>query len=168
MKNVLFRFPEFAGIVVGLLDVVPRAIAATVFAPSAASIHGPLLLGNVHHVNGTRAFGLGSMAWFAASGTALALLYLALRVAARPLDPHNVAYVFARGLFGAMAGVLLLNVAESLLTGKVTDYVGVVYGGRFTAVNFGDLLLWLCLLALVPAVTGAFALHVVARPRVGG
>ena len=168
MKAFLLRFPEVLGLGAGLLDAVPRAIAATVYAPAAATVHGPLLIGNVHHVNGTRAFGLDSMAWFAASGAALAALYLALRVAARPLDPHNVAYLFARGLFGAMAGVLLLNVAESLLTGKVTDYVGLVYGGRFTAVNFGDLLLWMSLLALVPSVTGAFALHVVARPRVGG
>lgn len=167
MKDFLMRFPELAGIGLGLSDAVPRAIAAAVYAPAGVSVHGPFLLGNVHHVNGTRAFGLESMTWFAASAASLALLYGALRIAARPLDPDNAAFAFVRGLFGAMTGVLLLNVFESLLTGKVTNYIGLVYGGRFTAVNFGDLLLWMCLAALVPAITGAFALHLVARQRAG-
>jgi hypothetical protein len=167
MKQFLVRHPELAGAMLGLADAVPRAVAAFAYSPSAASLHGVLLLGNVHHVNGVRAFGLGSMAWFALSGGVLALGYLGLRAAGRALAGDNPAYLFARGLFGAMFGVLLLNVAESLATGKVTNYIGIALAGRFTAINLGDLLLWLCLLALLPAVTGAFALHVLGRARAG-
>ncbi len=167
MKQILMRFPELAGFCLGLLDALPRAIAAFAYAPSAATVHGPLLLGNVHHVNGVRAFGLDSMVWFGMSGAVLAAGYLALRLGARALAGTNPAFVFSRALFGAMGGVLVLNVAESLATGKVTNYVGLVFAGRFTAINLGDLLLWLSLLALFPAITAAFALHVLGRNRAG-
>ncbi len=164
MKNVLARFPELCGLLVGLLDVVPRAVAAMVFKPAEASIHGWLLLGNVHHVNGPRGLGLDTMQWFGIGAVLLLAFYASVQVTAHLLRPVNGWFAVARGALGVVAGVLVLNVAESLATGKVTDYIGWVIGTRFTAVNFGDVMAWLALLLFAAAFSGGLALRLLSAP----
>src|SRR5688500_17601428 len=138
MKSLLTRFPELFGMLLGVLDAVPRLVAAWVFKPAEASIHGWLLLGNVHHVNGPKGLGMDTMQWFGIAAVLLVMFHVSVVVTANLLRATNGWMLVARGALGAVAGVLLLNVLESLATGKVTDYIGWVVGTRFTALNFGD------------------------------
>lgn len=165
MKRLLLSHPEFAGVALGLLDAVPRALAALAFAPSKASMHGALLIGNVHHVNGARAFGLHTFEWFGLAAIVLALAYGGLRIGGAMLRIDGVAFALARAAFAAIGGLLLLNVAEAALTGKVTNYVGIAAGTRFTAINGGDVLAMLCVVAIPPLVTLAFLTPLVERAR---
>ena len=169
MKRFASRYPEALGVAIGLVDAVPRAIAAWAYAPSKASLHGVVLLGNVHHVNGPRALGLDTMAWFAIGAAILAVLYAALRTAGRMLALDNAAFAAARGLLGVVGGVLLLNVVESLWSGKVTNWIGIAYGTRFTAFNLGDVVVFLGTAAVVPVFAVAVALHYLrSRPATVG
>ena len=145
MKTVILRYPELAGVLLGLLDAVPRLVAAAVYAPSEASIHGWLLLGNVHQLNGPKGLGLHTLQWFGVAAVFLLLFYVSVQATVVLLRPVNGWFLVARGALGAVAGVLLLNVLESLASGKVTDYIGWVIGTRFTAINLGDLLVWCAL-----------------------
>ena len=169
MKQFASRHPEALGMFVGLVDAIPRAVAAWVYAPSEATLHGVVLLGNVHHVNGIRALGLDTMAWFAIGAAILAVLYAALRTAGRVLALDNAAFAAARGLLGVVGGVLLLNVVESWWTGKVTNWIGIAYGTRFTAFNFGDVVVFLGTGAVLPVFAVAVALHYLqSRPATAG
>lgn len=165
MKELLKNHPELAGLMLGMADAVFRAVAAITFDPSEARAFGPLLVGNVHHHNEIRAFGLSTMDWFGISAVVLVVMYAGVRYAEYLARPGNAGFLVSRGLIGAVAGVLALNVLESLATHKVTNYIGVIHGTRFTAVNFGDLLLWLCLALLVPAMCVAFVLYLKAYAR---
>lgn len=165
MKQMIRNFPELPGLLFGLGDVVFRTIACLVFDPSEVRLYGSLLVGNVHHHNEIRAFGLGTMAWFGIAGALLLVLYAGVRIAESGMKPGNIGFLVSRGLLGAICGVLVLNVLESIATGKVTNYIGLAYGTRFTAINFGDLLLWVCLAALLPAIVFAFAEHFLGRSR---
>lgn len=159
MKELIKHHPELAGLLIGMTDAVFRAIAAIVFDPSEGRAYGPLLIGNVYHHNEIRAFGLSTMTWFGISAVVIVLMYTSVRFAEHLAKPGNAGFLLSRGLIGAVAGVLVLNVLESLATQKVTNYIGVIYGSRFTAINFGDLLLWISLASLVPALGVAFALY---------
>jgi hypothetical protein len=165
MKALVIRYPELVGLAVGMSDVVFRAIAALVFDPAEAKVFGGLLLGNVHHVNGQMAFGLNTMHWFGIAGAILVLYYFGIRLAEYIVRPGNIWFPISRGLIGLAAGVLVLNVLESVFTGKVTNYVGWVIGTRFTAINFGDVVLTLSLVGLPPVFCGAMAQYVATRLR---
>jgi hypothetical protein len=80
MKQWILRHPELAGVAVGLADGVFRAVAALVFDPHEGELFGPLLLGNVHHPNGIKGFGLTTMQWFAISAIVLAVIYGGVRL----------------------------------------------------------------------------------------
>lgn len=166
MKSLLKDCPEGLGLLVGFGDVVFRAIAAVIFAPSEAQRHGWLLLGNVHHHTEIRAFGLSTMEWFGISGVVLAFIYGGVRLSEYGARPGNAGFLLSRGLLGVVAGVLVLNVVESLVSGKVTNYIGWVHGSRFTAINFGDVLIIVCLFLVVPAMVWALTEYVLAKARV--
>jgi hypothetical protein len=121
----------------------------------------------VHHHNEIRAFGLSTMAWFGIAAVVLGGIYAGVRIAEYGARPGNAGFLFCRALMGVVAGVLALNVIESLVTAKVTNYFGWVLDGRFTAINLGDVLTWLCLLMLLPALVIALAQYVASRPRAG-
>ena len=166
MKRLLLAHPEVAGFALGLLDAVPRALAAITYAPSKAKLFGPLLIGNVLHVNGVpKAFGMATYAWFGIGAVLLAVLYGTVRTTGAFLRVDEPLFAIARALFGAIAGTLALNVAEATLTGKVTNYFGLAYGSRFTAINGGDVLVFLCVAAIPFATVFAFVLPL-ARARV--
>lgn len=165
MKNLMMRFPELTGLVLGLLDAVPRAVAALVYKPSEASIHGWLLLGNVHHVNGPKGLGMDTMQWFGIAAVLLLMFYASVQIAAYLLRPANAWFLVARGALGAVAGVLLLNVLESLATGKVTDYIGWVVGTRFTALNFGDVLVSWALVVFAAAFVAGLTMRLLKAPE---
>lgn len=167
MNALMTRYPELVGLAIGMSDAIFRAIAALVFDPAEARVYGGLLLGNVHHVNGPMAFGLNTMHWFGISGAILLLYYSGLRAAEYLVRPGNVWFPVSRGLLAVAAGVLVLNVLESIATGKVTNYVGWVVGTRFTAINLGDVVLWLSLAALPLAFCAAVAQYVFTRLRAG-
>ncbi len=167
MKMMFRNCPELLGLMLGLSDALFRAVAAFAFDPGEARIYGALLLGNVHHHNEVRAFGLPTMAWFGIAAVVFAAFYAGVRIAEYGARPGNSGFLLCRALLGAVAGVLTLNVIESLVTAKVTNYVGWVLGGRFTAINFGDLLTWLCLVLFVPAFVAALAQYFSDRPRIG-
>lgn len=167
MKTMFRSCPELLGMLVGLGDALFRAVAAVAFDPGEARVYGALLLGNVHHHNEIRAFGLTTMAWFGIASVVLGAIYAAVRVAEYGARPGNAGFLLCRALLGAVAGVLVLNVIESLATQKVTNYIGWVLGSRFTAINFGDVLTWLCLVMLLPSLVMALAFYLAGRPRAG-
>lgn len=167
MKTMFRSCPELLGLMLGLGDSVFRAIAAFVFDPGEARVYGALMVGNVHHHNEIRAFGLPTMAWFGIAAAVFGTIYAGVRIAEYGARPGNSGFLFCRALLGSIAGVLLLNVIESLVTAKVTNYFGWVLEGRFTAINLGDVLTWLCLLMLLPAIVVAFAQYLASRPRIG-
>ena len=167
MKALMMRYPELVGLATGMSDAVFRAIAALAFAPAEAKVYGGLLLGNVHHVNGPVAFGLDTMHWFGISGAILLFYYVCLRVIEHFVRSGSAWFLVCRGALGVAAGVLALNVLESMATGKVTNYIGWVVGMRFTAINLGDLVLWISLAALPIAFCAAIAPYVVDRLRAG-
>lgn len=151
MKKWIVANPELAGLLLGLSDVVFRAIAAFAFPPSGGKMFGPLLLANVHHPNGLKALGMTTMHWFGISAIVLAMLYGGVMLCVRLAPRDYPAWRVARGLLAVVAGVLLLNVLESAFTGKVTDFIGIVRGTRFHAWNFGDMALTLALIGLIPS-----------------
>ena len=159
MKNAIMKRPELFGALLGVLDAVPRLLAAAYYAPSKASMHGWLILGNVHHENGPKGLGMDTMQWFAIAAVLLAVFLATVHVTAWLLRPANAWFLLARGALGAICGVLLLNVVESLATRKVTDYIGWADGTRVTVLNFGDLLVYAACL-LFPL---AFAIGLVRR-----
>ena len=160
MKSAILRFPEVFGVLLGLLDAVPRLIIAALYKPSEASMHGWLLLGNVHHVNGPKGLGLDTLQWFGIAAVLLFLFYGSVQAAAVLLRPANGWFLLARGALGVVGGVLLLNVIESLASSKVTDYVGWVVGTRFTVINLGDVMVWLALLVFVISFATGLVLRV--------
>ena len=159
MKKMLARSPELAGLAIGVLDALPRLLAASMYAPGKASLHGWLLLGNVHHVNGPKGLGLDTMQWFGIGAVVLIAYLVAVHITAYLMRPVNGWFLVARGALGAVGGVLLLNVVESLATNKVTDYIGWANGTRFTAINFGDVVLMLALLTFA----ATFAIGIIVR-----
>jgi hypothetical protein len=159
MKTFFRNLPEIAGFLVGLLDLLPRMLANVMYEPSEARLHGSLLYGNIPHPNGTMALGLGTMSWFAIAACVVAVMYGGVRLAEHLAPASNPGYRIGRFLLGCVGGVLALNVIEALVRGSVTNYIGLAYGTRFTAINFGDLLLWLSLAALLPAIVVAIAIH---------
>ena len=167
MKTMFRKFPELLGMMFGLGDAVFRLIASLVFDPGEAQAFGALLLGNVYHHNEIRAFGLSTMAWFGLAAVVLGTMYAAVRIAEYGAKPGNAGFLVCRALLGAVAGVLALNVIESLATQKVTNYIGWIVGSRFTAINFGDVLVWVSLLMLLPALVMALALYFNDRSRAG-
>jgi hypothetical protein len=167
MKTMFRNCPELLGLMLGLSDALFRAFAAFAFAPGEARVYGVLLLGNVHHHNEVRAFGLPTMAWFGIAAVVFAALYAGVRIAEYGARPGNSGFLLCRALLGVVAGVLSLNVIESLVTAKVTNYFGWVLGGRFTAINLGDVLTWLCLALLVPAFFAALTQYLANRARIG-
>lgn len=167
MKTMMTRCPELVGLAIGMADAIVRAIAALAFEPGEAKVYGGLLLGNVHHVNGPMAFGLNTLHWFGISAAVLLLYYFGVRVTEYLVRPGNVWFPVSRGLLAVAAGVLVLNVLESVTTGKVTNYVGWVAGTRFTAINLADVVLWLSLAALPLAFCAAVAQYVFTRLRAG-
>lgn len=167
MKTMFRTCPELLGMTICLADVLFRAIAAFAFDPGEARVYGALLLGNVHHHNEIRAFGLDTMAWFGIAAAILGTLYGGVRLAEYGARPGNAGFLACRVLLGAVAGVLALNVIESLATRKVTNYFGWVLGSRFTAINLGDVLIWLSLILLLPALVMALALYLSRRPGPG-
>lgn len=167
MKTMFRHYPELLGLMLGLSDSVFRAIAALVFEPGEARIYGALLLGNVHHHNEIRAFGLSTVAWFGIAAAVIGAIYASVRIAEYGARTGNAGFLLCRVLLGTVAGVLLLNVVESLVTAKVTNYFGWVLDGRFTAINLGDVLAWLCLALLLPALIMALAQYLASRPRIG-
>jgi hypothetical protein len=167
MKMMFRRCPELLGMMFGLGDAVFRLIASLVFDPGEGRAFGVLLLGNVYHHNEIRAFGLSTMAWFGLAAIVLGAIYAAVRIAEYGAKPGNAGFLACRALLGAVAGVLVLNVVESLATQKVTNYIGWILGGRFTAINFGDVLVWVSLVMLLPALIMALALYLNNRARAG-
>ena len=145
MKNAITRCPELFGLLIGVLDAIPRLVAAAAYAPGKGSLHGWLLIGNVHHVNGPKGLGMDTMQWFGIGAVILLVYYAAVMITAYLLRPASGWFLVARGALGVVAGTLLLNVVESLATGKVTDYIGWAIGTRFTALNFGDVLVTIAL-----------------------
>ena len=130
-------------------------------------MYGGLLLGNVHHHNEIRALGLSTMAWFGIAAALFGVFYAGVRIAEYGARPGNAGFLICRMLLGTIAGVLLLNVLESLVTSKVTNYIGWVMGGRFTAINLGDVMAWLSLVLLMPAFALALAQYFASRSRIG-
>jgi hypothetical protein len=165
MKHLLRTVPETMGIAIAIADATLRTLAGLLFAPSEARVYGFLLIGNVHHHNEIRALGWTTMQWFGVGGALVVILYSALRFGEYGARPGNVWFLVARALLASMAGILLLNVAESLLTQKVTNYIGWTHGGRFTAINLGDAVTWLASGLFLPAVVAAFALAFVAQAK---
>lgn len=158
--NVLLRnLPELAGLVVGWLDLLPRLLANLVYEPGEARLHGSLLYGNIPHPNGTMALGLGTMSWFAIAACVMAAAYGGVRLAENLAHASNHGFRIGRFLLGCAGGVLALNIAEALARGSVTNYIGLAYGSRFTAINLGDVLLWLSLCGLLPALAVAAVIH---------
>ncbi len=153
MKDWIRRHPELAGLLLGLADAPLRLLAALAFAPADGRVFGPLLLANVHHHNEVRAFGWTSMDWFGVAAITLALMYAGVRFCDHVAGGANAGFRASRGLLAIVAGVLLLNALESAATGKVTDFIGWVHDGRFTAVNLGDIVLTVGLVGLMPAMT---------------
>lgn len=144
------RNPELIGLLIGLADVVPRWLASRWFTPGDGQLHGLLVIANVHHRNEMLPIGLTTMQGFAVAAFVLAVYYAATRAAACCLGPGLPGFRAARACLAVVAGVLLLNVAESAWTGKVTDYVGLARGSRVWMFNFGDLVLWTALAAYLP------------------
>ena len=142
MKNAIMKWPELYGVLAGVLDAVPRLLAAATWAPSKASLHGSLLLGNVHHENGPKGLGMDTMQWFGIAAVLLAVFLTGVHLTAFLLRPANGWFLVARGALGAIGGVLLLNVVESLSSRKVTDYIGWTDGTHVTMLNFGDLVVF--------------------------
>ena len=167
MKTMFRNFPELLGLMLGLGDAVFRATAAFVFEAGDARVYGGLLLGNVHHHNEVRALGLSTMAWFGIAATVFGVFYAGVRIAEYGARPGNTGFLICRVLMGTVAGVLLLNVIESLVTSKVTNYIGWVLDGRFTAINLGDVMTWFSLVLLVPAFALAVAQYFASRSRIG-
>lgn len=165
MKKIIRTYPEFAGLVLGLLDVLPRLLAIAMYAPKEARLHGSFLYGNIPHPNGPMAFGLGTLSWFAIAAIVLAAMYGAVRLGERLAEASNTGFLIARFLLGTVAGVLALNSAEAIASGRVTNYFGVAYGARFTALNLGDLLLWFSLCGFLPAMAVALAIHLGGQDR---
>lgn len=167
MKTLFRTCPELLGLLLGLADSIFRAAAAFAFDPGDARVYGALMVGNVHHHNEIRAFGLSTMAWFGIAAAVFGAIYAGVRIAECGARPGNAGFLFCRALLGAVAGVLALNVIESAVTAKVTNYIGWVVGGRFTAINFGDMLTWLCLVLLLPAFVIAVAQYIASQSRAG-
>lgn len=165
MKYLLKSFPEVIGVLAGLADGLLRVAAGMFFDPSEARVYGPLLIGNVHHHNEVRALGLTTMQWFGIGGVLLCLMYAGLRLGEYGAKSANVWFLVARAMLGSIAGILLLNVVESLLTQKVTNYVGWTHAGRFTAINFGDAVVWISSGLLLPVVAIAFTMALLAQGR---
>lgn len=159
MRMFFRKLPELAGLLLGLLDLFPRLLANLLYEPSEARLHGSLLYGNIPHPNGTMALGLGTMSWFAIAAGVLAAMYGGLRLAEYLAHASNPGFRIGRFLLGCVGGVLVLNVVEALARGSVTNYIGLAYGGRFTAINFGDVLVWLSLCGVLPALAVAAAMH---------
>jgi hypothetical protein len=159
MKMFLRYLPELAGFLVGLLDLLPRLLANLMYAPSEARLHGSLLYGNIPHPNGTMALGLGTMSWFAIAAGVLAVMYGGVRLAEHLAQASNSGFRTGRFLLACVGGVLVLNVVEGMTRGSVTNYIGIAYGTRFTAINLGDLLVWLSLCGMLPALAVAVAIH---------
>lgn len=167
MKTMFRDCPELLGLMLGLADAIFRALAAFAFEPGDARVYGALLIGNVHHHNEIRALGLPTMAWFGIAAVVFGMFYAGVRIAEYGARPGNAGFLWCRVLLGAVAGVLLLNVLESAVTAKVTNYVGWVLDGRFTAINLGDVMTWLSLALLMPAFAIAVAQYLASRPRGG-
>lgn len=153
--QLIAKNPEASGFLLGAADLLLRPWAKWYFEPGEAIRLGSLLLGNVPHLRETRAFGLDTMAWFGIAALVLAMLYAGLRLAERLGGASNGGFLACRFLLAAVAGVLAINVLESGATGAVTNYIGLAYASRFTMLNLGDLVLWACLLALLPAACAA-------------
>jgi hypothetical protein len=146
------KHPELAGLLIGLVDLPLRLIAAAVWSSSDGRIYGPVLLGNVHHPVETRAFGLDSLQWFWIAAVMLTLFYAGVWLCTRVSGRDYGGYRFARFSLAAMAGVLVLNLSEALLTGKVTDYFGLINGSRAHVINLGDVVVTLSAIATAPAI----------------
>ncbi|KFN51297.1 hypothetical protein [Arenimonas composti] len=150
----LLRHPETAGLLLGLSDVIFRALAAATWPPSGGRLFGRFFLANVHHRVEKRAFGLDSLEWFGIAAVVVVLMYGGVRLCSHVAHRDYAGYRLARFAVAAMAGVLMLNTAEALLTGKVTDWFGLVHGNGGKALNLGDLVAWTAAV-LVPG--GIFA-----------
>lgn len=144
------KFPEALGLLVGLADALPRLLAAAWLAPGDGRLYGPLVLANVHHRNGVLGIGLTTMQGFAMAAGLLAFYYAMTRLAAHWLGPDEPGFRWARACLAVVAGVLALNAGESLLSTKVTDYVGLARGTRVWMLNFGDIAITVALLAYLP------------------
>lgn len=149
------KTPEIAGLLVGLADALPRLLAAAWFTPGDGRLYGPLVLANVHHKNGVLGIGLTTMQGFAMAAGLLAIYYLMTRLAAHWLGPDQVGFRWARACLAVVAGVLVLNAGESLISAKVTDYVGLARGTRVWMLNFGDVAITAALLAYLPLMAWA-------------
>lgn len=133
------KTPEICGLILGLYDALPRLLAAWWFAPGDGELYGPLVLANVHHKSGMLGIGLTTMQGFSLAAFLLAFYYILTWLAARWIAPWHPGFRWARGCIAVVAGVLLLNVGETLLSDKVTDYIGVARGTRVWMLNFGDI-----------------------------
>lgn len=153
--QAIAKNPEASGFLLGAADLLLRPWAKWYFEPGEAIRLGSLLLGNVPHLREPRAFGLDTMVWFAIAAVVLATLYSGLRLAERLGGASNGGFLACRFLLAGVAGVLAINVLEMAVTGAVTNYVGLAHDSRFTMLNLGDLVLWACLLALLPAACAA-------------
>ncbi|KAA2284962.1 signal peptidase II [Arenimonas fontis] len=135
------RYPEVAGLSIGLMDVIPRILVAAIYEPSQGDVFGPFLIANVHNSRETIALGLSTMDGFQIGMVIIMGLYLLTMMAARMLRADNLGFRLGRMALAVAMGVALLNMGEWVLTAKVTDYVGVMSGTRFWAINLGDLAL---------------------------
>lgn len=149
------KYPELTGLAIGLVDALPRWLAAQAFAPGGGRLHGPLVLANVHHPNGMLGIGLSTMQGFAMAAGLLAMYYTATRLAGRWLGPEEAGFRWARACLAVVAGVLVLNTLESYFTAKVTDYVGLARGTQVMMFNLGDVVVTLALLAYLPLMAWA-------------
>lgn len=141
--------PELFVVLVLALDVAFRFMANLSFEPG--SITNPdhvAFLGNVHHPSGIRAFGLSTVQWMLIS-LAVALVFWSAMFGLTKAGFGKDSTWMSVLRFALFVPVVLapINIVESLLFSRVTDYVGIIHSeSRFIAVNLGDLVLWASLL----------------------
>ncbi|HLT03850.1 MAG TPA: hypothetical protein VK019_02660 [Pseudomonas sp.] len=149
--------PELCGLLLGLFDAVPRLLICLLFAPGDGHrLFGPLVLARVHHREFDIGHGLTSTHAMAIFIGLFLFAVLTLRVLAWHFRLDGALLRWALFAFAAGLGVTVLDLSETLLTGKVTEYFGLVRNARVSLYNFGDLVRWMSL--LVPpllAIVGA-------------
>ncbi|KAA2284961.1 hypothetical protein [Arenimonas fontis] len=152
------QWPEVAGLFLGLSDAIPRLIVSAFLEPGDGfRLFGPLALARVHHREWDVGYGLTSTHAALIFAVFCLVAVLMLRLAMRLLRKEGSLSRLALFALAAAMGVAMIDFSETVLTGKVTEYLGLIRGSRISLFNLGDLMRWAALL-FVPmlAVFGLF------------
>jgi hypothetical protein len=146
----MFRIrAEYLAASVLAIDVFLRFAANEIFAPG--KITDPshvLFFGNVHHPSGVLAFGLSTVEWLLiALAVSTAFYVTTLLIGKLGSVRDTKSFWVLKVSMSIPFGLAIINLAESILFGRVTDYLGLIHSeSQFIAVNVGDLALWTSLL----------------------